>query len=214
MLTLNCEACCVGKTTKYSNPKTHLFNKYKEKILSNGQCISCDDYVSSGAGRVVNSTGHRSTCYGYNGGTIFVNHASKYILHCPQQSLDTTKTTCSKLYLEHDANTSRFKIQCYHSDNGIFTCNKQRDHCTTKKQKLLLHLTLDHFSDNPLHALLDVESIIYNNIMMITMNTNHWHKRGSFWGCWAEKNTRPLLLSSINAHSKHLVLSLTLEFCT
>ncbi|KAL7478510.1 hypothetical protein ACHAW6_004268 [Cyclotella cf. meneghiniana] len=56
----------------------------------------------------------------YVGGTIYVDHASGWIFHSPQCSLNASDTIQGKLLLEREAAAVGVKIKALYSDNGVF----------------------------------------------------------------------------------------------
>jgi transposase InsO family protein len=104
--------------------------------LKPGDCVSCDHYCSPVKGRVMSDSGYSSTRYGYEGGCIFVDHASSYMFHRGQKSLAASDTIRSKLAFEREAADSGVKIKQIHTDNGVFNSAEFRLHCEHLKQKL------------------------------------------------------------------------------
>ena len=57
----------------------------------------------------------------YQGGAIYVDHASKFITIQHQTSFSAANTVKGKLTFEHDAYTVGVILQQFHTDSGIFT---------------------------------------------------------------------------------------------
>eukprot|EP00804_Cyclotella_cryptica_P029238 CCRYP_011659-RA/>CCRYP_011659-RA protein AED:0.83 eAED:0.83 QI:0/0/0/0.5/1/1/2/0/595 len=140
---LLCAACQIAKA-KRRRPQIHstigsvspTLSSLKAGHTSPGDCISCDHYISPTPGRVVTHSGHSSTRHGYVGGTIWVDHASQWIFHSPQHSLNAADTLRGKLLLEREAADVGATIRSIHTDNGVFNSKLFREHCTTQGQKL------------------------------------------------------------------------------
>eukprot|EP00804_Cyclotella_cryptica_P021020 CCRYP_019781-RA/>CCRYP_019781-RA protein AED:0.29 eAED:0.09 QI:0/0/0/0.75/0/0.25/4/0/351 len=109
---------------------------HSKQVTPPGDCFSCDHYISPSPGRVVSHSGHSSTCHGYIGGTIWVDHTSQWIFHSPQDSLNAADTLRGKLLLEHEAADVGATIRSIHADNGVFNSKLFCDHCSSHQQKL------------------------------------------------------------------------------
>ncbi len=72
---------------------------------------------------------------GYTCGSLFVDHASGKIFNFPQYSTTAFETIKNTLQLEALAMEEGFKIKEKHSNNGIFSSNEFKEHCTRKHQK-------------------------------------------------------------------------------
>ena len=96
-----------------------------------GDCVSCDHYISPVPGRVVAPSGYSSVRHGYQGGTIYVDHASGWIFHRPQKTLSVSDTIRGKLILEREASDVGATIRRYHTDNGVFNCSAFKSHCAS-----------------------------------------------------------------------------------
>jgi transposase InsO family protein len=108
----------------------------KENHLDPSDCISCNHYLSPVPGVVVASLGYTSACHGVVGGTIYVDHASGFIFHRPQRTINANDTIRGKLLLEREAAGVGITIKAYHSDNGVFNSKAFKDHCEELGQKL------------------------------------------------------------------------------
>eukprot|EP00804_Cyclotella_cryptica_P013428 CCRYP_005167-RA/>CCRYP_005167-RA protein AED:0.30 eAED:0.34 QI:0/0/0/1/0/0/3/0/603 len=84
-------------------------------------------------GRVVSHSGHSSTRHGFVGGTIWVDHASQWIFHSPQHSLNAADTIRGKLLEAADVGAT---IKAIHTDNGVFNSALFRSHCKDRNQGL------------------------------------------------------------------------------
>jgi hypothetical protein len=81
---LYCAACSLSKL-KRKKPPGYIGGKAPPEMqirkgdLQPGDCVSVDQYVSSVPGRLPHTAGKEKPNEKYNGGTIFVDHASSYI---------------------------------------------------------------------------------------------------------------------------------------
>eukprot|EP00804_Cyclotella_cryptica_P015074 CCRYP_000647-RA/>CCRYP_000647-RA protein AED:0.72 eAED:0.72 QI:0/0/0/0.5/1/0.5/2/0/813 len=137
---LLCAACEISKATR-RRPDTGSrlpsdYSSLKAGHVSPGDCVSCDHYISPSPGRVVSHSGHSTTRNGYVGGTIWVDHASKWIFDYPQHSLNSSDTVRGKLLLERKAADVNVRIKSIHTDNGVFNSKEFREHCSSLHQKL------------------------------------------------------------------------------
>ncbi|KAL7487907.1 hypothetical protein ACHAW6_013533, partial [Cyclotella cf. meneghiniana] len=140
---LLCATCEIAKAKRRrpqlrssSGPVSAVTSSLKAGHTSPGDCFSCDHYISPIPGRVVSHSGHSSTRHGYVGGTIWVDHASQWIFHSPQHSLNAADTLRGKLLLEREAADVGAAIRSIHTDNGVFNSTLFRDHCSARLQKL------------------------------------------------------------------------------
>lgn len=123
---VKCAACECGKAVKRTSKQTiqkrvpdKEMNLKKEDLFP-GQRVSVDHYESP-AGRLYSSRGKSQGGDMFNGGMIFVDHATGYVDCRHQVSLNAIDTIKSKISFEREAFHDGVKIQAYHSDNGIFT---------------------------------------------------------------------------------------------
>jgi hypothetical protein len=108
----------------------------KRDHLTPGACISCDHFVSATKARRVDGFGRNTHHSGYEGGAIYVDHASGKVFCHLQSSLDAADTIRGKQILEKDAQDCGHRVLKYHSDNGIFASAEFRDHCDKLNQDL------------------------------------------------------------------------------
>eukprot|EP00978_Attheya_sp_CCMP212_P003689 scaffold7769_cov53-Attheya_sp.AAC.4 len=101
-----------------------------------GQVVSTDQYETRTPGRLANTFGKEKEKMRYNGGTIYVDHATKLIYITNQVSLRTDETICGKEKFEKHAREYGIKIQMYHADNGVFVSEDYKTHCTNRDQSL------------------------------------------------------------------------------
>lgn len=127
-----CASCQYGKATRRNtDTSTTKPDKSKEMSLKRndlvpGQRVSVDHYQSSQPGRLYTSRGSprlskSAKANMYQGGAIYVDHASKFISIQHQTSLSAADTVKGKLSYERDAYTVGVILQQFHTDNGVFT---------------------------------------------------------------------------------------------
>jgi len=133
-----CAACVLSKMERVSknDGKSTTGNKGELKVndLSPGDTVSLDQYVVSTKGRTLTHFSDQTKMY--NGGTIFVDHASNYMFNYNQISLRTGETLVGKRIFEREANDLGFKIKHFRADNGVFTSEEFKKDLTLKNQTL------------------------------------------------------------------------------
>ena len=119
-----CAACCLAKQRRRSadtqttaDTRTHVTTT---DHLAPGQCISVDQYEYSVLGRRTSSRGGGTPSSKFVGGTIFVDHMSRFIHAEHQLSLRTRDTILGKRNFERSIRTMGVRAQAYHGDNGVF----------------------------------------------------------------------------------------------
>ena len=136
-----CAACQLSKQRRTS-PGTKPFSsgsKSPDKVLSTGHlqpgdAVSVDQYQSSTPGRLPTTFGKELPRDQFQGGTIFVDHASSYVFIRHQVSLRAGSTVKSKIAFEQVANSSGVKVKHYHADNAPFNAQEFKEHLTTMNQ--------------------------------------------------------------------------------
>lgn len=71
----------------------------------------------------------------YHAGTLFVDHASRYLHFTPHISTGSKEAINAKHAFESMAKQHNREIKCYHTDNGIFACKEYRNSCIQQKQQ-------------------------------------------------------------------------------
>jgi hypothetical protein len=92
----------------------------KREDLQPGDCISMDQYVCKTPGRLPNTYGKEHSSNKYNGGTVFVDHASGYVYVHNQVSLRVGETLQGKHSFENFGDQYGIKFKSYHADNQPF----------------------------------------------------------------------------------------------
>lgn len=118
--TLLCKACIHGKQHWQAVTTNSAAGILDISHLEPGDCASGD--------QVESTTSHTYVLW-YHAGTLFINHASRYLHFTPHNSTGMAKHSFELLALQHN----RF-IKCYHTDNGIFASKYFCFSCTQQKQ--------------------------------------------------------------------------------
>ncbi|KAL7561485.1 hypothetical protein ACA910_010996 [Epithemia clementina (nom. ined.)] len=88
--------------------------------LKPGDCVSMDQYQTPIPGHLPNTYGKELKSEQYNGGTLFVDHASRVIFNVHQVSLRVGKTMQALQRFECFAKEYGVAIQTYHANNAPF----------------------------------------------------------------------------------------------
>ena len=121
-----CAACMLGKQMRRQpGTNTGALVKGKEMMLRRehlqpGDCVSLDQYESSIPGRLPHTYGKEKKDDQYNGGTLFIDHASSMVFIQHQVSLRTGETLQAKHKFEQLAREYGVTIKAYHADNSPF----------------------------------------------------------------------------------------------
>jgi hypothetical protein len=101
-----------------------------------GQVVSTDQYETRTPGRLANTFGKEKEKMRYNGGAIYVDHATKLIYITNQVSLHAGEIICGKEQFEKHASEYGIKIRKYHADNEVFLSEAYKNHCENRDQTL------------------------------------------------------------------------------
>ena len=119
-----CFACQIAKqsrrtpdTRSTSHPEPMIL---REGDLTPGSCVSMDQYISATPGRLPNTKGKEKKELKYNGGTIFVDHASSHVYLKHQVSLTAGETLRAKKAFEQYASSFGVRVKHYRADNVPF----------------------------------------------------------------------------------------------
>ena len=116
-------ACMLGKQTRrWPGTNTGALVKWKEMMLRHehlqpGNCVSLDQYESSIPGCLPHTYGKEKKDDQYNGGTLFIDHASSMVFIQHQVSLRMGETLQAKHKFEQLAREHGVTIKSYHADN-------------------------------------------------------------------------------------------------
>lgn len=117
--------------------------------LALGDFLSCDQYISSVKGCLAHTWGKENECKWLVGVTIFIDHATGYIVNFHQSSLIVTATIerkhkCEKIFADLSIN-----VRGYTADNHPFRSASWKANCKGKHQ-----LKTDHFGAGAHHQIL------------------------------------------------------------
>ena len=136
-----CEACQYAKQKRTTplNPK-HKDADYREGMLSIGKtdpgdCISCDQYMSTTLGRLSHTLGKEDKSRQLVGGTMFVDHATNFIFHRHQANLTSAESIRSKHLLEAQLLDHGVVPHHFSSDNHPFTSKEWIADCDNQHQR-------------------------------------------------------------------------------
>ncbi len=130
-----CNACLHGKQHRRTLPSTSTAGILDALHLEPGDCVSGDQVESTAPGLLPTYRGTPSTDR-YHAGTLFVDHASRYLHFTPHLSTGSKEALQAKHSFELLAFQHNHSIKCYHTDLGIFASN---DFClsyTQQKQRM------------------------------------------------------------------------------
>lgn len=133
-------ACCVMAKAHVRTPNTTQLRTIDEMVLKRnhlqrGERVSLDHYVASRPGRMWNT---RSCGKGnqYNGGSLYVDHASTFMFNYSQHTLQAAETIRGKTLFEQEARNIGVNIKSYRTDNGVFASQAFKQHCASQDQDL------------------------------------------------------------------------------
>jgi hypothetical protein len=112
-------ACVHGKQHKRAIIPSTATGVIDHLHLTPGDCVSGDQVESSTPGQVPTYKGTPTTDR-YHAGTLFVDHASRYLHFTPHFSTGAKEAIQEKHLFESLASQHHHQITCYHTDNGIF----------------------------------------------------------------------------------------------
>ena len=127
-----CPACQLGRQHRRTpdSQTTHQIPEKEMAIrrerLTPGDKVSMDQCVCKQQGRLEHTYGKEDESIKYNGGTIFVDHASQFVWIQHQVSLRVGETLTGKHAFEKFANEYGVTIKNYRSDNHPFGAEEFR----------------------------------------------------------------------------------------
>jgi len=104
--------------------------------LTVGQTVSMDQYISTTPGNLPHTKGEESSALKYTGGTLFVDHCSKFMYIYNQVSLGAGETLVGKCSFDSTLSSFEFTVLNYHGDNRIFASRDFKDDCRTIGQHI------------------------------------------------------------------------------
>jgi hypothetical protein len=137
-----CASCRVGKQTREgAGSVIQVLRRDRQDLLRQANLVpaskvSLDQFMSATHGRLPHTKGKEGKSKQYTGGTIFVDHATKYIHHSNQVSLRVGETLKAKNTFERFAQECGHKVQMYHADNAPFRAEEFVRDCTNKGQTI------------------------------------------------------------------------------
>ena len=142
MFCASCASCKIARLTRCNPSSSHVSQDATQVMalrrndLTVGQTVSMDQYISSTPGRLLHTKGKESATMQYMGGTLFVDHCSKYMFTYNQVSLGAGETLTAQQAFESTLKSFGFSVSNYHGDNGIFASQAFKDDCHIKQQKI------------------------------------------------------------------------------
>jgi hypothetical protein len=140
-----CVACQYAKQKrKTPDSSTEIKNNDLEGALTEGDLqpgdkVSSDQYMSPSKGRLQHTKGLESSSKQYVGGTLFVDHATNYIVNNHQVNLTAVATIESKHKCESFFYSIGIQIKQYHSDNRPFRSKAWVNDCAVQQQLPTCH---------------------------------------------------------------------------
>jgi Reverse transcriptase (RNA-dependent DNA polymerase) len=135
-----CQACQLGKQHRRTPGRTWVDPDQEMAIrrenLQPGDCTSIDQYVSAMPGRLAHTFGRESADRQYNGGTIFVDHATSFVFIRNQQSLRIGETLQAKRTYEKFAGDFGIKLKNFRADNAPFRATEFVEDLALKNQDI------------------------------------------------------------------------------
>jgi Reverse transcriptase (RNA-dependent DNA polymerase)/GAG-pre-integrase domain len=137
-----CPACQLGKQhrrtpghVQVQADPDHEMAIRRENLMP-GECTSVDQYQSALPGRLADTFGKEASKMRYNGGTIFVDHATSFIYIRNQVSLRVGETLQAKHSYEKFANEFGIKLKRFRADNLPFQAKEFLDDLDLKDQQI------------------------------------------------------------------------------
>jgi hypothetical protein len=137
-----CAACQLAKqsrrgsdtSSELKDPAKHM--SLRSNDLQPGDRVSIDQFVSTVGGRLQHTKGKEKRDAKYNGGTIFVDHASGFIYSECQVSLNAGETVVTKNAFERFAAEYGIVVKHYHADNHPFQAKVFQESLDTANQRI------------------------------------------------------------------------------
>jgi hypothetical protein len=107
-----CKACIHGIQHRHSISSTITDGPIDATHLTPGDCISCDQLESTSPGLIPDFKGSPSTS-SYHAGTLFVDHASRYLYFHPHLSTGAAEAIQAKHTFEFHASSFNRIIKRY-----------------------------------------------------------------------------------------------------
>jgi hypothetical protein len=129
-----CRACLHGKQhRRVISPTTST--PIDALHLNPGDCVSCDQLESSTPGHVPTFQGSPTTIK-HHAGTLFIDHASRYLFFHSHISTGAQEAIHTKLHFQQHCMSYNRTIKCYHTDNGVFRTKPFCSACLHEQQAI------------------------------------------------------------------------------
>jgi hypothetical protein len=195
-----CAACALARAKLKGAGVTHTIRPGKSQLLKRGhlqpgQCISVDHYESAVKGHLPHTKGRESYGNKYVGGTIFADHASRYVSCHHQVSLAAPDTVVSKRLFERMAKECGVKVEQYHGDNGHFKANEFKEELAKCDQPLTLSGVGAHFQNGVAERA--IRTVTEKARAMMHHASLHWPEQFQIelwpfaldYACWLHNHT-------------------------
>ena len=106
-----------------------------KNAINAGQMVSCNQYQSMTRGCLQNTKGKERDSQKLVGGTIFVDHATKFVFTNHQTQLTAAATVESKHACERKFESMGVHIRQYSADNHPFRAKEWTDDCANQHQQ-------------------------------------------------------------------------------
>ena len=114
------------------SPVSNHTNTLNQDLLAPGTMIYVDRYQNKTPVRIPNTCHQGKKHIQYNGGTIYVDHATSLIFIFTQVSLSSGKILVVKKSFEIFARNYGITIKHIHGDNGAFKSREFKEPCESK----------------------------------------------------------------------------------
>eukprot|EP00957_Ditylum_brightwellii_P120639 9202816-Ditylum_brightwellii.AAC.1 len=136
-----CQFCVLANGHQLYPSGTHTYcDPESEGVMKLGDLkpdntMWTDQYKSQHCGHLPHTRGKEAKSSKFCGGTIIANHASSFLFHQNQVSLNSNNTLNTKNAFERFANDFNICIKHYRCDNGIFKSTAFANNCAIKSQR-------------------------------------------------------------------------------
>ncbi len=130
-----CKSCLHGKQHQSPVTSSTASGVLDALHLQPGDCVSGDQVESSTPGLIPTSRGNPTTDR-YHAGTLFIDHASRFLHFTPHISTGSKEAISVKHHFEHLSSQYNRSVKCYHTDNGIFASKDFRSNCIQQNQRI------------------------------------------------------------------------------
>ena len=137
-----CAACQLAKQKRRSaDVATEMKLEDRDMLLKQnntepGDCVSIDQYASTVLGRLPHTRGKEKKDEKFNGGTVFVDHATGYVHLEHQVSMRAGETIASKTAFERFAMQHGVQVKRYRADNHPFGSKEFQESLDSTRQTL------------------------------------------------------------------------------